>query len=334
MKKVSLSTIANQLGVSTVTVHKALKGQSGVSPALRDRINALADELGYERPRQASESLNFIHIIQKDFLLSANEQYYTVIYYYLSRECAKIGATLHFVVHDTLSATLANLKSILHDTPINGIFIAGQIERGLLAEIAKYKLPVVCIDFFSSDYPFNYIYVDNYYAGYTLTKYLIGRGHKRICFVGDIKFSNAIADRYFGYLRALNRFNIGEHIHINENIERSYSALKLDFDEMPTAFICHCDRAASVLYKLLEKQGCRIPEDVSVIGFDNTEICSVLSPRLTSFGVDKEALASNAFQLMQKAIGKSEGPGLNYIKLNLDLFERESVFDLTSKAPQ
>ncbi len=328
MKKVSLATIAERLNVSTVTVHKALKGYSGVSPALRERILALANELGYERAPQTAGALNFIHIIQKDFLLSANEQYYTVIYYYLNRECTAIGAKLHFVVHDSLSATIANLKSILQETAINGIFIAGQIERSLLAEIEKFKLPVVCIDFFSSDYPFNYIYVDNYYAGYTLAKYLIERGHRRICFVGDIKFSNAIADRYFGYLRALNRFNISEHLHINANIERSYSAVELNFDEMPTAFICHCDRAASVLYNHLEKQGYRIPQDVSVIGFDNTEICTVLAPPLTSFGLDKELLAAQAFQLMQKAIGKDDKLGLNYIKLNLDLYERESVADL------
>ena len=327
MKKVSMATIAKQLNVSTVTVHKAFKNQGGVSPALRQRILDLASELGYERPPQDAAALNFVHLIQKDFLLSTSEQYYTVIYYYLNQECSKIGAKLHFIVHDTLPATLANFKSLQQETPIDGVFISGQIDKSLLAEMEKLGKPVVCIDFFSSDFPFNYVYVDNYYAGYTLTKYLIQRGHRRICFVGDIKFSNAIADRYFGYLRALNRFDIAESMHINCNIERSFSEPEFDFKNTPTAFVCHCDRAASVLYMYLEKLGYRIPEDISVTGFDNTDICQVISPRLTSFGIDKEILAFQAFQLMEQSLHKKRKNDLNYVKLNLNLYERDSVAD-------
>lgn len=324
-----MASIAQQLNISTVTVHKALKNLGGVSPALRQRILELADELGYQRPSQEATPLNFVHLIQKDFLLSTSEQYYTVIYYYLNRECAKIGAKLHFIVHDSLSATLANFKTLQQETVIDGIFISGQVEKSLLAEVAKLTKPVVCVDFFSSDFPFYYVYVDNYYAGYTLTKYLIQRGHRRICFVGDIKFSNAIADRYFGYLRALNRFNVSESLHINSNIERSFTTPEFNFQQMPTAFVCHCDRAASILYMHLEKLGYRIPEDVSIIGFDNTDICQVLSPQLTSFGIDKELLASHAFQLMERAIQKKGRNDLNYVKLNLDLYERDSVSDFT-----
>ena len=74
MKKVSLATIANQLNVYTDTVHKALKNQSGVSDALKKRILDLADELGYVRPNASAPTQNFVYIINKDFLLSVNEQ--------------------------------------------------------------------------------------------------------------------------------------------------------------------------------------------------------------------------------------------------------------------
>lgn len=263
MKKISLETIAKQLNVSAVTVHKALKNQSGVSEELRRRIIDLADELGYVRPADSSAASNFIYLIQKEFLLSAGEQYYLSIFYHLNHECSKLGSKLHFVVHDTLTATIANIKGLLQESPINGIFISGQMDRALMDEIEKLKKPVVCIDFYSSDYPFNYVYIDNYYAGYTLTKYLIKHGHRDICFVGDIKFSNAIADRYFGYLRAMNKFDVPVATPpIYVNIERSFSPVDLTFSKMPTAFICHCDLAATTLYSHLEKNGYRIPEDV------------------------------------------------------------------------
>ena len=328
MKKVSLATIANQLNVSTVTVHKALKNQSGVSDALKKRILDLADELGYVRPNASAPTQNFVYIINKDFLLSVNEQYYTRIFYHLSHECSKTGASLHLVVHESVSATMASVHGLTQESPLSGIFVAGQIDTRLLDEIAKLNKPVVCIDFFSSDYPFNYVYVDNYYAGYTLTKYLIKRGHKKICFIGDIKFSNSIADRYFGYLRALNKYDLlGETRHINQNIERSFQSPDIELSPDATAYICHCDRAAATLYSVIEQSGKKIPDDVSVIGFDNTDICQVISPKLSSLGISKEVFAIQALNIMQQAIQKKRPGGINYIKLNLTLYERDSVAD-------
>ena len=106
--------------------------------------------------------------------------------------------------------------------------------------------------------------------------------------------------------------------------DRGLAVPELDPADMPTAFICHCDRAASTLYPYLEKAGCKIPDDVSVISFDNTDICQILSPKLTSLGIDKKVFAVQAFNLMQQAVAKKAN-GLNYVKINLSLYERESV---------
>lgn len=332
MKKVSLETIAKQLNISVVTVHKALKNQQGVGPELRSKILELADQLGYVR-RVSSPKRNYIHILRKDFLIGTDERYYTTIYYYLNRECTNADSKLFFVVHDILSATMAYVKNLMQETHIDGIFLSGQMDSDLLIEIEKLKIPVVCIDFYSSDYNFYYAYIDNYYAGYTLTKYLIRHGHKHIGFVGDIKFSNAVADRYFGCLRALNKFDIPDRVfHLNSNIERFPDSFELNRNNLPTAFICHCDRAASVLYDKLKVLGYRIPEDISVISFDNTEICDILSPKLTSLGIDKAVFAAQAFRLMDLA-QQNKSDGINYIKLNLSLCERESVKDITQPSP-
>lgn len=324
MKKISLKTIADQLNVSAVTVHRALKNQQGVSDKLRLQILDLANKLGYEIP--APQPLNnYVHIIHKKYLLGADEQFYTPIYYYLSQECTKRNGKMFLIVHDTIATTIQNLKTLFSETSIDGIFISGQIEKELLAEIEKLRKPVVCIDFFSTDFNFNHIYVDNYYAGYTLAKYLIRLGHRRLCFIGDINFSDAIADRYFGCLRALNKFKISEPcLHINANIEREPNLTDLNIPSSPTAFICHCDRAASILYNQLKMQGLNIPNDVSVVSFDNTDLCNLLSPTLTSVGIEKEAFATQAFSMMQQALqGKTHN--LNYIKLNLSIYERNSV---------
>ncbi|MCI8413054.1 MAG: LacI family transcriptional regulator [Clostridia bacterium] len=322
MKKVSMQTIARKMGVSTVTVHKALNNQHGVSEKTRNEIIKVAYEMGYKLPEK-NQSLCFIYVTHKNFIMSQDEQFYSEIYHKLNMECLKVGASLELIVHDTPSTTLGTLKAIDSDKGISGIFVSGQLSPDMYAKLEELNLPIVCIDFYSSDYPFDYIYVDNYYASYSVTKYLIKKGHRKIGFIGDIGFSNSIADRYFGYLRALNKYKIprDERLHINTNIE--HVPTKLTFPEMPTAFVCHCDRAAAALYEELSLAGYSVPRDVSVIGFDNTDLCEHLTPRLTSFGIEKITYASTALGAMLARIEKKDE--LNYIKLNLQLYERESV---------
>ena len=327
MKKVSMQTIAKKMGVSTVTVHKALNNQHGVSEKTRNEIIKLACEMGYKMPDRLKPRC-FIYFIHKNFILSRDEQFYSEIYQHLNMECLKLGATLELVVHDIPTTTFGTLKSIDAERGISGIFVSGQLSYEMLNGLRKLQNPVVCIDFYSSDYPFDYIYVDNYYAGYSLTKYLIKKGHTRIGFIGDISFSNSIADRYFGYLRALNKYRIphDESLHVNANIE--HSPYEINFDNLPTAFICHCDKAAAALYDILHARGYEIPRDVSVIGFDNTALCERLSPRLTSFGIEKGVYASMALGAMLNRINKRDE--VNYTKLNLRLYERNSVRDSQS----
>lgn len=325
MKKVSMQTIAKKMGVSTVTVHKALNNQHGVSEKTRNEILKLAYDMGYKLPDKL-QPLCFIYLTHKNFIMSPDEQFYTEIYHKLNMECLKAGASLELIVHDTPATTLGTLKAINSDKGISGIFVSGQLSPEMYESLQKLNMPIVCIDFYSSDYPFDYIYVDNYYASYSVTKYLIKKGHRRIGFIGDISFSNSIADRYFGYRRALNKYKIphDESLHINLNIE--HVPFELDPDNMPTAFVCHCDRAARYLYEKLDELGYEVPRDVSVIGFDNTDLCENLTPRLTSFGIEKITYASTALGAMLARVEKKDE--LNYIKLNLQLYERDSVRDI------
>lgn len=320
-----MQTIARKLGVSTVTVHKALNNQHGVSEKTRNEIVKLACEMGYKMPEKQNTRC-FIYLIHKNFILRQDEQFYSEIYHHLNMECLKCGATLELVVHDSPATTFGTLKSIDADRGIAGIFVSGQLTQDMLTGLQKLQHAVVCIDFYSSDYPFDYIYVDNYYASYSLTKYLIKKGHTRIGFVGDIGFSNSIADRYYGYLRALNKYRIphDETLHVNANIE--HVPYDLDYNNLPTAFVCHCDRAAAALYKMLSARGFEIPRDISVISFDNTAVCEKLSPRLTSFGIEKIKYASMALNAMLDRLDKRDE--VNYTKLNLTLYERDSVRNL------
>ena len=106
----------------------------------------------------------------------------------------------------------------------------GEVGEKIIKEFAGHTIPTVFIDYYSPIYACNYIFVDNYQMSYMLTKYLIQKGHRNIGFIGDISSTNSIADRYFGYLKALKeeKLVVNPLWHINENIERPAFAQRLE----------------------------------------------------------------------------------------------------------
>lgn len=327
MGKVTMQQIADQLGVSKVAVYKALNDKPGVSAALKARVKSEASDLGYVPVNTRYKThLNFLFVIRKEFFLFAGEQFYTSIYYYLSAECEKIDSRLTILFYDetpfcdTLSRALKSAKD-----PVSGIFIAGGIDEISMKGLSDFKIPFVFIDFYSSLFNYDYVCIDNYNVSYFTTNYLIENGHREIGFVGDISTTAAIRDRYFGYRKALLEQGIPANpvYHINANIEKDSEPEMTLPERLPTAFVCHCDSAAQKLYLLLKFHGYSIPGDVSVVSFDNTELCKSLRPALTSVGVNKERYAKKSLEMMMDSINKVNKN--HFCLLKPTLSERDSV---------
>jgi LacI family transcriptional regulator len=307
MKKVTLETIAQEIGVSKVAVFKALNGKGGVSEELKAKIQVVANNLGYTRTKKKfNDNMHFIYAINKNFFLTSSEQFYTSIYYYLTCECEKINSNLRIVFLDDQQDNISVLRNIASNSKdkIDGIFIAGEVSRGLIEGLESFVQPIVFIDFYSPLYNYSYIHTDNYYLSYMLTQHLIDCGHKNIGFVGNIGSTSAIADRYYGFKKALceNKLEYHPSWHINQNIEHLNDLTGLLPQTLPTAFVCHCDPAAHKMYAALNARNLTIPNDVSIISFDNTKLCDNILPTLTSAGCNKETIAKKSFSAMLEVL--------------------------------
>lgn len=307
MKKITLETIAQEVGVSKVAVHKALNHKSGVSEELRQRIITTATELGYSKVKKHQyDQLNLIYAINKSFFLTSSEQFYTSIYYYLTVECEKINSNLKIVFLDSDQSDVTTLLQTIESSKerIDGIFVAGEVRRRFIESMNATELPVIYIDYYSPLYNNSYIHLDNFHLSYRLTQYLIDKGHRDIGFVGDIRTTAAIADRYFGYRKALtaNHLTFNETWHINENIEHLNDINGTLPENLPTSFVCHCDPAAYKMYVALNLRDLHIPNDVSIVSFDNTALSENVIPRLTSAGCDKEVIAKKSMQAMLEVV--------------------------------
>lgn len=185
---------------------------------------------------------------------------------------------------------------------LSGIFVAGELEQRYMNGIRELGVPCIVLDFYSPVYPNNYIHINNFHLGFTAAEYLIGKGHTRIGFVGDVYSTHAVCERYLGYCKALITHKIAANSewHINMNLEHGAEIDNILPAVLPTAFITHCDSAAQKLYIALRLAGLSVPGDVSIVSFDNTALCKVLNPTLTSVGVDTARFAAKGLESMDK----------------------------------
>lgn len=330
-KAVRLSDIAEKLGVSTVTVSNALANQRGVSEELREKIKEMASEMGYHAPGtqiMAKTAVNIGVLVQERYLGNGSSFYWR-LYQELAIACAAHNCLLAFCVLKPDEEKNTVLPVMVSDHRIDGLIVMGEISRAYLRMLEKEAgMPMIFLDFFAAEFDVDCVISNNFYGMYTATRHLIKKGHKKIAYVGSVKSSNSIADRYFGYLKAMRQYGLEER---EEWIVEDRTSGTMEIIEpklpkdMPTAFVCNCDQTASVLIHELEENGYRVPEDVSVVGYDNFVFMPVCDVAITTYGVDMPEMAKAAAErIIARVKGLDKGPGrLSIISGNL--IDKESV---------
>ena len=291
-KNVRLADIAEKLQVSVVTVSNALSGQKGVSEELRLKIRQVAAEMGYQARGNGEASgkkvLNVGVIISEKYL-GDYPSYYWKIYQELSLIAGIHNCVILFEVLRHERERTLELPLFASEQQIQGLIVIGEIGRPYLEMLGSYQeFSVVLVDFMKRGIPMRSIMADNYYGMYKMVNYLIDQGHRRIAYVGTLKASNSIMDRYFGYRKALLENDIQpreDWVMDDRTLEGQIGNIRLPQD-MPTAFACNCDLTASELVNLLESQGYRVPEDISIVGFDNYLYEGLCDVKITSYEVD------------------------------------------------
>lgn len=290
-KTVKLADIAEKVGVSTVTVSKALSGQKGVSEEMREKIKQLADELGYRSPsenkRQTTEKQYNIGVIIQEVYLDKYDSFYLMMYQELNKRAVARGC---FTLLESMSreSVLSNVMPLLvQEKKVDGLIVVGDMTRTYMEHLEeKAGIPVVCMDFYNDTINLDTVISNSFYGTYALTNYLFQMGHKKIAYVGTVGTTNSITDRYLGYAKSL----LEHHIEVRKDYvigDRDTKTGRMDLDkyyqlpeDMPSAFVCNCDLAASYLIRKLRANGYRVPEDISVVGFDN-----YLFPGLCDIGI-------------------------------------------------
>lgn len=299
-KNVTLADIANKVGVSNVAVSKALSGKPGVSEELRHKIQNIAKEMGYVlkspgKPASSAVETGNIGVIISENFYGDTISFYGRLYEKVVRALYDNNyyGILELITEEGESA--GDLPKVMQDDKVDGVILLGQKNEYYIKRIVQYaNIPLFFLDTYMPFIEFDTVISDGYYGTYQLTNFLIKEGHRKIGFVGSVDVTSSIADRYWGYRRSLREngieFESEWEIPDRDRNGKSYERILSDPKDVD-AYVCNSDFTAHILIRNLEEAGYRIPEDISVVGFDNFLPAGMDENRITSYEVDMENMA-------------------------------------------
>lgn len=330
---VTMKDIAEKLGVSSVTVSKALNDKDGVSDELKLKIKNLASEMGYRyntAARAIKEGLSYnIGVIIPERFTGLAQSFYLRVYHSISRFLENYGyyGILNILTNE--DEEQLNLPRLYYEKKVDGFIILGQVSKPYIEVIEGMSLPKIFMDFYDEHANIDSVITDNFYGAYELTNYLIRSGHKNIAYVGNLQSTSSIQDRFLGYYKSLLEHGLPlrqEYI-INDRDEKGkYIDLELPA-AMPTAFVCNCDQVAYNLTHKLKSLGLALPEQCSVVGFDNDIYATLAEPNLTTVEVDVELMAKTCVESIMEKVDNPERR-FGRVLVQCKIVYRDSVFDL------
>ena len=322
-KTVTLNSIAEACGISSVTVSKALSGKDGVSDELREKIKNTAREMGYVFPVRPSKSEingNIGIIIPEKFVNPIGTFYWTLYNKIVQRLKQDNISCIQENINEQEEASLTP-PNILTNDKIVGLISLGQLDPEYIKLLMKLTGNIILLDYYLPDINIDAVISNGISGGYRITKHLIENGHKDIGFVGTRLATSSIFDRFVGFSKAMleNGLTVREECIINDrNNDNMFFG---DFGEiilpekMPTAFVCNCDEIAFIIIRKLKNLGYSVPDDISVVGYDNFLISDIAEPQITTISVDAAELADASVSLLMDRINnplkKSEIRSIN-----------------------
>ncbi len=310
---VKMLDIANKMGVSVVTVSNALAGRDGVSEQMRKSICETAEKMGYkpsnsknERRRNVMPKIGKnVGIITAERFVGERGTFYWELTANISNRLSQLNVCTIYECIKTETENSGFLPNMITENKVDGVIVIGQIHRNYIDVLSKIKIPLLFVDFYDNRYKVDSVNSDSYNGGYILTDYLVEMGHKKIGFFGTLNSTSSINDRYLGFVKCIIENNLEQHREwiIDDRDDSGLLYSKINFpDEMPTAFVCNCDETAFRVISALKSKGVRVPEDISVVGYDNYTVSSICIPTITTVEVDINKMAEVSVDIMAKKL--------------------------------
>lgn len=334
-----IKDVAEKAGVSISTVSNVINGTKYVSDELKIKINQAIAELQYEvdpvaRSLKSKKTRNIGVVIT-----NISRIFFPQVIKGIQDSAIKHGYNLTFCNTNDSFEDEKKFVQMLESTWVDGI-ILDSVSDINDTEYFKYlstlgndkkPIPVVSIERQADTYGIDSVVVNNAYGGSLATRHLIECGCRKVGFITGPLYSCVIQDRMNGYKNELGKAEL--EISSDRIVEGDFSPLSgyhamkqilLKGIDIEGVFAAN-DQMAIGAIKAIKENGIRIPEDIKVIGFDNTFIASIVQPSLTTINVPKYKMGDTAVHLLVKRIEKNSSQAAETVELPINLILRQST---------
>lgn len=331
--KVSVKQISEATGFSSATVSNALNNKRGVNKDTSAEIFRMAKEMGYI-PENRITKIKFV-IYKRNGKIIDDSPFFSLLIDGVEKECRKFGYEMVICRLDKRSDDYEEqVKWMIHDTASAIILLGTELMEDDVNIYRNAKCPFLLFDYFDSAMTLDGVLINNTDSAKMATEYLLSKGHQRIGYLrGDFRIQ-AFRSRAIGYARALHKHELAADskytFTLPTTMDGAYKSMQQVLKrkpELPTAFFVDNDMIALGALKALQEEGYRVPEDISLVGFDDLPFCEIASPRLTTIHVSKPEMGAIAVRRMHEIINHIGG-GKEKIDVCTDFIERDSVRDI------
>ena len=330
--KTIMQDIAKIAGVSPGTVSNALNDRKGVGKDTKERIIKIAEEMGYFKSSKKNEG-RVIRLIKykKNGHVVADTPFFSSLIEACEKECRKNGYELLISQVVYGEHTKEDVHKIINHHKIDGILLlATEMDESDFKYFEGVEIPIVVVDSYFKEIDYDYVVINNTKGAYSATKYLIDKGHKNIGLLGsNIEIKN-FKYRLEGYKKTLNTFEIdfneNNNVYVDPTMDGAYNDFKIyvDKNNLPTAFFALNDIIALGAIKAMSEFGINVPNDVSIVGFDDIPFSSYSNPGVTTIKVHTKTMGRIAVKRLMEKIDDDSEITMK-IEINTELIERESV---------
>ena len=334
MRHRGVREISRKTGFSPATVSNALNHRRGVNKQTAETILRVARELGYDRADRIA-SVNFV-LARKTGKVLDEGTFHPGVIEGVERDSSAQGlGTIYTNIElSDRQAAARQAHDIIHD-PSNAVVLLGtemtEEDYGLFRDC---KVPFVVVDGWSDRLFFECIVTSNENSAFRATSYLIKRGHREIGYIAGSYSIRNFPLRERGYRRAMREAGLPTNpdfrVEVGTTVGTAHEAMSSwlsEEPELPTAFFAENDVMALGAMRAMTEHGIRIPEDVSVVGFDDLPFASIANPPLTTIRVPNREMGELAVESIIEQIREPRDYS-SVVHLSTTFVERESVRSL------
>ncbi len=321
----TIKDIAKRIGVSHSTVSRALRGNTIISAETSERIRRVAQEMGYQ-PSAAARSLKTNRSLVLGVIVnSIADPFFGEILYGIE-ECAQEGGYSLFIAasqHDVIRER--KIVQTMMEQRTDGVIICSSsfsAEQG--RQLLAYGFPIVAVNHQAAESFHFSIYHDDVDGSRQVTRHLIDLGHKRIAYLGNSLSGRTTQDRLSGFQTEME--NAGLSVPVSHIHHVAGGEPDLGFESMqyfstlaakPTALVCFNDMLAMGVLKGCSQLGMRVPDDLSVTGFDNIKFSAFTNPSLTTLDQPKRSIGREAAQMLLDLLNPNNGKSTEVQKVKV-----------------